>query len=341
MKVRVIELKKAHVYINYHNQEVISMYLKIVEQALIECGYACDYVKSLNSIDKKDLIIFPVGNDAYKFYLKGFRNFAMWQQGVTSEESFLRHGSRIRRFILNYMDSFAMKRAKFILFVSESLRDYYEKIARVDLKKKSYIMPCFNEKFFEDSIVQKEYKKPVFTYVGSLAKWQCFDKTLEIYRNIERNNDDVFLKVLTFQRSEAEDSIKRAGIKHYEVKTVPQEMVKEELEMVNYGFIIRENTIVNRVATPTKISSYLAAGVLPIFSDCLVDFMSQTEELDIALAVGSDESSERIAEEVNTFVARNRTMDDIKAQIRQLFDTYYSVDFHVSKMSSKLKEVLG
>lgn len=332
-------MKKAFIYINYPNIVVLKCYLDVVKESLEKIGYTCEYVNSLSNVNKSELIVFPMGNDAFKYYHKGYHNFILWQQGVTSEESFLRHKSNIRRFILNFMDVFAMKKAKLILYVSESLRHYYEKVGHTSFASKSYIMPCFNEKLINIDLSYKDYNKLRFAYVGSLSVWQCFDETLTIYKKIEDNVQDTFIKILTFQEDEAIKKVKNIGIKNYEIKSVPQEQVRKELENVSYGFVIRGDSIVNKVATPTKLSSYLAAGVLPIYSICLEDFYRITKNMSLALPLQHNDmnyAAKAIIEFINT--DKDKTL--IENEIVKLFSTYYSNKYHTKELSQKLSTIL-
>lgn len=319
--------KKAYIYINYPNIVVLKCYLDVVKAALTKDGYICKYTKDLRQVSKTDLIVFPMGIDAYKYYLKGYHNYILWQQGVTAEESYLRHRSNIRRIILNYMDVAAMKKAKRILYVSALLRRYYEKVGQCSFKEKSYIMPCFNESLKNIDLSQKEYNKFRFTYVGSLSVWQCFDKTLNIYKRIEDIIPNASIKILTFQENAAREKVKRIGIKNYEIKSVPQELVRQELKDISYGFVIREDSIVNRVATPTKLSSYLAAGVLPIYSTCLRDFSRATRKMNLALPL-KDNDEEKAAKNIIDFINLDKDKIIIENEIVKLFSTYYSKEYH-------------
>ena len=151
-------MKTAYVYINYPNIVVLKDYLDVVKKALERCGYKCEFVKSLDAIDKKSLIVHPMGIDAIKYYLKGYKNFILWQQGATADESYMRNHSKLRYWMLNKIDTFAMKKARFILYVSDYMREHYEQLAGCSFKEKSYIMPCSNEvydeakKFFNDKV---------------------------------------------------------------------------------------------------------------------------------------------------------------------------------------------
>lgn len=323
-------MKKAYIYINYKNIVVLQTYLDVIKSALENNGFQCEYIKDYSGIEKESLIIFPMGNDAFKAYLSGYRNQALWQQGVTAEESFLRHNSVIRRKVLNFMDSFVMKRARFILFVSNRQKEYYEKLTHKSLGHKCYIMPCFNEQLDEKIIRHKDYSKPFFTYVGSLAKWQCFDQTIAIFKKIQDIIPSASIKILTFDCDSALDVLKNYNVNNYIVKTVPKEQVKNELAECNYGFVIRDNIIVNNVATPTKLSSYMAAGVIPVFSDSLVDFYERTKEMNFVIPVHEGHIDTKLFEQNidNQLVADEYT---------HLFSTYYSFEYHVQNLTKTLE----
>ena len=284
--------KKAYIYMNYPNVVVLNVYLDVIKEALARLNFQCEYIKDFEGVSKQDLIVFPMGKDAFKYYFKGYRNFILWQQGTTGAESYMRHSSKIRSGILNYMDCFAMKKAKMIFYVSQYMQEYYEKLAHTSFSHKAYVMPCFNEVLDNDIFERKDYSKKVFTYVGSLDLWQCFNETVDIYAEIEKRIPNAFFKVLTFNTEKAEEIIRGKNIKNYSVACVPKEQVKSELENATYGFIIRHDIEVNRVATPTKISSYLSAGVLPIYSTCLKDFHAKAHGKAFAYALNPEEDIE-------------------------------------------------
>lgn len=320
--------KKAYIYINYRNIIVLNFYLDVIKEALSRAGHVCEYIKDLNGIEKKALIVFPMGKDAFKYYHKGYRNIILWQQGATGEESYMRHKSKLRKFILNFMDCFAMKKAKMIFYVSQYMKSYYEKLAKADFSNKAYVMPCFNEVLDENIFLNKDYSNPTFAYVGSLDLWQCFNETVSIYAEIEKRIPDAFLKVLTFQTEKAEQILRDENIKNYSVACVPKEQVRKELEDVTYGFIIRHDTEVNRVATPTKISSYLAAGVLPIYSTCLKDFHTQVSEKTIGVSLNPEESVDKLIQHINAGIDKEL----VQQEIHTLFQSYYSAEQHTKNI---------
>ena len=328
--------KKAYIYMNYPNVVVLNVYLDVIKEALARLNFQCEYIKDFEGVSKQDLIVFPMGKDAFKYYFKGYRNFILWQQGATGAESYMRHSSKIRSGILNYMDCFAMKKAKMIFYVSQYMQEYYEKLAHTSFSHKAYVMPCFNEVLDNDIFERKDYSKKVFTYVGSLDLWQCFNETVDIYAEIEKRIPNAFFKVLTFNTEKEEEIIRGKNIKNYSVACVPKEQVKSELENATYGFIIRHDIEVNRVATPTKISSYLSAGVLPIYSTCLKDFHSKAHGKAFAYALNPEEDIEGLIHFINSGLDK----ENVQQEIEYLFSTYYSTENHKSCIVELAKNCL-
>jgi len=322
-------MKKSYIYVNYNNIIVLQTYLEIIGEAIRNLGYEVSFVKDLSGVNKEDLIVFPMGIDAFKFFLKGYHNFILWQQGATADESFMRNHSKIRYWLLNKMDLFAMKKAKAILYVSQYMKEYYEKLGNCSFGNKSYLMPCFNEEYDRTIFDSKDYSKKVFTYVGSLDLWQCFEQTVDIYKKIEDKLKNCFFKVLTFDEEKGKRILQEKGVKNYSVKRVPKEEVKKELLEANYGFIIREDSIVNRVATPTKFSSYLSSGVIPIFSKCLTDFTQESLKMKYALALDDEIDVTSLLRFVNQEVNK----EEVSAEYERLFSEYYSPEHHTKQLT--------
>lgn len=328
--------EKAYFYVNYPNMVVLNVYLDVIKEALARLDYECEYVQGLDGISKRDLVVFPMAKDAFIYYYKGYRNIILWQQGATGAESFMRHHSELRRAVLNYMDCFVMKKAKMVFFVSQYMQRYYESMAHTSFNDKAYVMPCYNEVLDEKALAQKDYTKKTFAYVGSLDLWQCFGETAEVYAEIEKRIPDAFFKVLTFNTEKARQILEEKKVRNYSVACVPKEQVKKELEDVTYGFILRHDIDVNRVATPTKISSYLSAGVLPIYSSCLMDFDAQTKGRSFAFALNPGENLDKLICQIMS----EKDKDTVRREIEELFNSYYSTDKHVKNIVALAKRCL-
>lgn len=330
-------MKKAYFYTNYNNIVVLKTYLDVIKSALTNCGYECAYVKSLEGIDRESLIVHVMGIDAAKYYLKGYTNFILWQQGATADESYMRNHSKIRYWILNKIDAFAMKKARFILFVSDYMRHHYEELAHCSFLDKSYLMPCFNEQLNTQVFKRKNYANKTFCYVGSLDLWQCFRETVGLYKSIESKIPNTKLKVLTFDVEKGKQILNEFSIVNYEIKQVSKEQVKQELIESSYGFIIREDNMVNRVATPTKFSSYMSAGVIPIYSSCLIDFDTESKSKNMKYALGLPQMIDMT--KIIEFINNDVETEEIQAEYDNLFSTYYSENYHANNIIEQFRKL--
>lgn len=323
------------------NYEATDYYLNIVSEAFERSGFETVRVspdKGLRSIynnaKKNDLVFVPSALEFCKTYCHGFRRVAFWSQGVVPEESYMRNGSSFRFQMLNLVERFALKNAIFCLFVSNSMRSHYERKYNLSFSDRHYVMPCCGGSLRSDLFGNSSrYSKPTFAYAGSLARWQCFDKTLSFFKAIQSFLPEASLKVLTFQEKEAKAALEDADINNWTLGSVPPEFVADELKDIGYGFVLREDNLVNRVSTPTKISSYASCGVVPVFSSCIEDFS------DIARATGFGcpvESLETVQQVVD-YVLNPPDSADVLRVCGDLFQGYYSRDNHIDTLVPLLK----
>lgn len=320
------------------NAEVTDYYLDVIGSIMEACGEKkYDETIELKQCDKKDIIIAPTAVDFIKIYFKGYKNIIYWMQGLDSEESFMRNGSKLRCFVLDLITKFSMKNALAIFYVSEEMKKYEENKFHISTDEKSFIMPCFNVSRTE--ALQKDeskYKKNIFTYVGSLSKWQCFEETIDFYKQIEKIDSNAELKIFTFAEEEAKKIVASKEINNCIVTSVSPDKMTEALADVKFGFVLRENDPVNRVATPTKLSSYLSAGVIPIFSKYVKDFYNRTANFEFVVPISDFKPNDKLyklmTDEIN--------VDKLVSEYMDLFNSYYNPDFYINRYKEKMSGLL-
>lgn len=321
-----------------NNSTVTDFYLDILGQMLQNSGetvknYTSDCVK-----DKKDIIIVATVVDFFKIYMQGYRKIVFWMQGIESEESYLNHQSNMRKFILDRLTKIALTKSTAIFYVSEAMRRYEENKFKINTHYKSFVMPCFNVE--QDSKLQFEntkYDENIFSYVGSLSKWQCFDETVEFYKKIEEKVPNAKLYVYTFQKEEARNILEKKKIKNYIVDSVQPEKITDALKRVKFGFVLREDIAVNNVATPTKLSSYLSAGVIPIFSNCLTDFYEKTQKMRYVIPLVDNS---KLPDRLINLLDETINKEDVEKEYSNFFATYYNPQYYKNQYASKLKQLL-
>ncbi len=116
-----------------------------------------------------------------------------------------------------------------------------------------------------------EKKDVVFLYSGSIAGWQSFNLLYDFINPLLRSastNKIVFL-------SGEDDNISKLKSEFPNQvfsEKVSQHKVPEYLLMADYGLLIREESITNKVASPVKFAEYLACGLKVIISKNLGDY---------------------------------------------------------------------
>ena len=265
------------------NTTVTDYYLEVIKSAIKKTTE----VMTVNNINqaftgnKNDFYIVSTIIDALMLYLKEKKKILIWVQGVVPEESYMRNKNIARKIILEKIERYVLKHAKFVFFVSSEMKKYYELKYGLSFTDRCYIMPCFNTGIRKNAFYKKgKYENNIFAYVGSLSVWQKFDETVRCYKSIEDLGfPNTKLLVLTPDIENARKILIDLQIQNYEVDYVNNEILHDKLSDVKFGFIIRDDIVVNQVATPTKISSYLSCGVIPIYSTCLKDFHRASKDI--------------------------------------------------------------
>lgn len=126
-------------------------------------------------------------------------------------------------------------------------------------------------------------------YSGSTAGWQSFamlklllTRTLDAQPNV---------RVLFLSKRDANNSALEAAYPgRVEVKWLDHAQVAQALATCDYGIMVRERTITNRVASPTKFAEYLSSGLKVIANEGLGDFseLIRSEGLGVVLEDGNE-----------------------------------------------------
>lgn len=305
------------------NSTVTTCYLKAIGDAFEALGRNVRYFTDADEPDirKVDTVVIATAIDGFKFHLRGFQHIVFWSQGVWPEESFLRHGDRLRLTACDFVERKALVWAEKIFLVSNAMLRHYEEKYSINLVHKSFIMACSNEEIHPEAFtVEGKYSRPVFTYAGSLVSYQCIDQMLSAYDKARSVFSDARLLFFTNEVEEAERRIGGMGLKGVTVDNKPQDQLWKYVAEAKYGFVLREDSVINRVATPTKISTYLANGVIPIYGSCIEAF-SETSKGILKLEFNDD----TFIDDLKRLEATDIVASDVLKQYRDYFTRYLSL----------------
>jgi hypothetical protein len=309
--------------------------MDIIQKGFIKADIQCVDVDPTDmTISKDEILLSDSPLIAIKYILKGFKNHIVWFQGVSPEESFMSHKSRLRSKVISSIEKVVLKKAKMVFLVSERMKSHYEKKYHIDLSDKACVMPCFNEtEIVKDAFNDLKYDHNNFLYVGSLLPWQCFEETAALYAEIEKKSKySTKFCVFTHQKDEATQVLLRHDVKHYEVDCVSKEDLSDRIKDMKYGFVLRKESVVNRVATPTKFSNYLANGIIPIYSSALDSFTAFDRDNKLGIICDLDDSKQGI-ESILAHMELKILAKDICAKCQNAFDSYYNAELYCDKIA--------
>lgn len=318
--------------------EATSFYIDIIRKSLVRMGENVDIVYSLDLLNNDDVVITIQAMAFAEVWLRRNRkrNIINWYQGIVPEEAMCLFEKSISRYFRYWLwcllERIALKNAKRNIFVSEAMLTHYQQ--KYNYKKENYfIMPCFNQELRLSSFSEEKYRTPSFVYAGSLSRWQCVEETLVLYKGIKRRLPDASLTILTKEIDKAKMLCDKYEVEAT-VKFVPSAELQDTLSCYKYGFIVRDDIAVNNVATPTKMNSYMAAGVIPVFSDVIYDFKKNFYGLKYVIPfLHSDEAIEKILK-----IEKNGiNCEDIKFEYKKIFDSYYSTDCYIEPLGHFLQ----
>lgn len=322
------------------NSTVTDFYLKVISEMFSISGFHCRFINmaDIYNYDRNDLFVVSTDTDFVWLYNKGFKNIVLWVQGIAPEESYLKHKSILRYKILNSFSKFAIKHSLGVIYVSEKMKCFIENKFSITTTEKAFIMPCFNDTIEKASFFEPgKYKHNTFCYVGSLSKWQCFEKTVNYYKKIEGVVENTKLIVYTPEKEKAHSILSCANVQNYCVDFVAPSKLNSCLKNVKFGFILRDDIDVNRVATPTKISSYLAAGVIPIYSTCLADFEKFSAKMQYVVPVNNVNA---ISPKLIKLCENDINCNDVYNEYLKVFETYYSPEYYIKSSVTWTSNIL-
>ena len=327
-----------------NNGIVTDEYLELIGSALQECGHAVNYTNNFRDalkLEKSEVVVVARTVEAFQLIIKGYKKVIVWFQGIEPEESYMSHHSKLRYHVLSGMERVILKKSWFKLFVStEMVRHYQRKYKLLIPESSYYVMPCQNTELPPEAFESEDkYKKNIFVYTGSMAVWQKFEDTVKVYKEIENSGiKDCEFWVYTGEKEEARRLLEKNDIKNYKIDFVKNTELPRVLADAKYGFIIREDTPVNRVATPTKISTYLSCGLIPIYSACLAGFHDIATSMKYVICYEEGNISQ-----IDNFCFMKINKNEVLNEYQKIFERYYDLTYHKNQLTRliNLKSDLG
>ncbi len=263
----------------------------------LQTNFAFRKLMKLNNFSQ----VYLVGFSAPLFALyKGSTKRIWFINGIPEEKEMqgvnLFH--KLTAGLLWKMQGWASK-CSLVVTVSSRMSDYV--LRRTGIKNLFHSPTCTDLELFRP----KEHKqRKYFTYLGSGAAWQALDLLEAVWFEIHKLDSSILFQVIS--RDER-------------CKVLGQRIAKENIRFVSsskfsevagflheseVGFLLRKDSIVNRVCFPTKLGEYLASGSWVVSTSIDWDLTDLYKRNEIGVLVSPDKSPQLIAATILNYRAR-------------------------------------
>ena len=271
------------------NSAVHKAYIRLATSL---CGKNFDFFEEYSFSIRKQKYI--VCSDIWQvlvtwFYLIGSKKkIIYWIQGSIAEESYLKHGSLVRFCILKIFERLCLLFSDGYIYVSPYMKDTYSK--SIFTKGKPYLVfPCISDLKFTG-----ESKEPnSFCYLGGMSKWQNFPQIVSMMNVICEKKPGSVFRIATNDTEECLKVISEVASNCLR-NSISVVSLSSKIEIENFfffcefGFLIRDDILVNQVASPIKLAEYLSCGVTVIITPAIRSYASILNQAGIVISSTDD-----------------------------------------------------
>lgn len=266
-------INKRHVIIG--NTEIISLNYFI-------------HRRQINKILKysKKIYIHSLYNFIKLYGFKKYENniYILDFHGAVPEEMHF-SGKKLKSKIFKYFESTLCKKLDVGIYVTKAMQNFYK--SRYNIKN-NICYPIYSNNVLgeaeKDKIINLKNKLKinnddiVIVYSGNTQSWQNIDMMIEQIKEIEKNPKYKII-IMTGERELMNKKILENNLKKVTVVSVLPNELKYYYSIANYGYILRDESILNKLACPTKLIEYMYYGIIPIvlFED-IGDFIEKGYE---------------------------------------------------------------
>lgn len=328
-----------YLYLPFGLSGVTRYYVDIIADSIKLLGHEIKTVDTIKKIPPKSNIVTISDKDSTYVIARRNPNFIItWFQGVAPEEMDIIYNGRwdriLRILIHRFFERYVLKHGSLNLFVSNAMKEHYS--SKYKYKgANNFIMPCFGNSLDRDAFNDQRYCKPRFLYSGSIAKWQCVDEMLILFKKIKSELPEATLSILTPDQDLVKELLERHKVEA-SVDFISPDKLQSYIRQFKYGFIVRDDIIMNRVATPTKMSNYMGAGIIPVYSDVVLDYKQNiTSKTPYVVAFTNFDDCVTKIKAIESSVL---SPDLISQSYAEIFQVYWNRDYYVMNLKQAIEE---
>jgi len=296
--------------------------IRIIKQNDINIIHARSFNPSLIALTLK-LIMFPTVK--FLFDNRGVFIDEEIYKGKLKENS-------LKVKILRKIEKIIINKADAIVVVSNAFKYYltsnFEKKIKY-LSDKITVIPNGTEVLEENERIKGEYINNSFIgiYSGSTARWQRIPDIISLCKVGARKFSKFRLIIVTY---DDQNIIKKYYLGDeilediIEITTLRSNEVKRHLQKGNFGVLLRDRHILNRVSCPLKFAEYLSAGLPVLISAGVGDTEKIISDYRVGVVIYND-NYEKALSEMFELVSDTNIRDRCRKVAKQEFNLLSSI----------------
>jgi hypothetical protein len=247
---------------------------------------------------------------------------------------------------ISYLEQYTTAEANSVFAVSQVLQNYFIKNYHTD-PDKFFTYPCLSNKnkFFYSIQVRNTMRNnlgykiddKVIIYAGGFRNsWHLQNDLFCLLNAIATNSENTRFLILSKDKISESELLKTypSLIGRTTFQSVENEEIYKYYNAGDIGILIREDTIMNNVAAPTKFSEYVLCGLPVIISKGVGDYTKFVDKHKIGFVLDFDQVQEIKPELLNQIFSK----DFNKTEVAEIGKMYLSKESLVPKVIEKLKQ---
>lgn len=181
--------------------------------------------------------------------------------GAAPEEEVMQ-GNLLEARALGQAEEAMLSNARAVVVVSEAMSLHFGQ-KYPDLNPVKLVLPALGDSWVDDPRRKRRKSElPVkVIYSGGIQPWQNLDDMLMLARDTQAFAAFTFLSDESRRIELRAQSVARCSV---QCLTVAREHLAAAYQLGDFGLLLRDESPVNRVSTPTKLFEYLTHGLIPI-----------------------------------------------------------------------------
>jgi len=241
-------------------------------------------------------------------------------------------------------------RADGVFVVTNELKELFVKRYFKDqIENKIDVIPTGfdTKKFYPDDVLREEYRKKykledkfVMIYSGNvLYSWQNLKRSIDVFKFLkEKMYPNMYFIMLVRKQDHpiANEFIRKVELSHneYLLINVSHDEVNGFLNVADLGILLRENNILNKVASPGKLGEYLSAGLNVLTTKHIGNYSKKMQEDNIGVLIDDIYDNNEILEKVS-----NSESSISKEELSKWASNNFSVQAYKDRYISALQGV--